>query len=58
MIYKFKLKMLTSYQEFYYKYYSAKPWSSTHWLYLFCVYLIIALPFYFCFGGTSITDFI
>jgi hypothetical protein len=45
--------MLTSYHDYYYKYYTAKGWTSTHLLCLLTAYLVLALPFYFSFAATS-----
>ena len=43
--------MLNVYSENYYKRYFARNCSFAHLLCLLCGYLIIALPFYFCFSG-------
>lgn len=50
--------MLNTYHDYYYKYYTAKGWTSTHALCLLTAYIIIALPFYFSFAGTSTLFFI
>jgi hypothetical protein len=45
--------MLTTHRDYYYKYYLANGWTSTHALCLLTAYIALALPFYFSFAGTS-----
>lgn len=45
--------MLTSYHDYYYKKYLAKSWTRTHVFCLITVYIALAIPFYFSFGGAS-----
>ena len=49
--------MLNSYRDYYYRTFEAKKYSSSHVLCMFMAYLVIALPFYFAFAGTSISLF-
>ena len=42
-----------SYQDYYYKHYFTRGGSGGHLICLLTAYLVIALPFYFAFGGSS-----
>ena len=51
--YTFNSKMFNRYQDYYYRFYSAKGFTFPHFLCLLIAYISISLPFYFCFAGTS-----
>jgi len=47
------MNLLTTYHDYYYRDYLAKGLSRTHCFCIITLYILIAIPFYFSFAGSS-----